>query len=642
MLFAACAAVGFGASRVLRRPVGRAQAASAARNLAGPLGTRRGLSAPELQRACFSEMVRHVRVTRQGRTHAPSATSCSLHPDDLAVVDEARRWFTEGLARRSCRRGLRDNGWVLDGPVEIEFQADPARHAGVPAATSPHAEPRPHAGAPAVGPPAAGRAGAAHLGPGRTFVLIRTDTGERIPLRGPVLTIGRSRDRTVTVDDTRVSRIHARIEPAPGRLGGGRRGVGQRHHRRRRPVVANRPHALPARSAPPSASARWSCAWSPWRGDRRAPAPWPTTRIARASPARCWAAPRTGVRAPDDLVLWPWPACRWVWWPSGWWHRVACRHRAHRCRACGSPSRRGRRRPDRAGAAGAAGVVVLGRGRLPVGQRHLQPDREGRGERQLSESPARAPTTCSSGSDNGAAAATSARGSTASAPTRSWCCGWRREGHDALAQPGPVGANPATGEEGRLNATYNAGPANLIAAVTQNFGIPIDRYLEIDFVSFAGLVDSFGGIDVDFANPASTAVGPGGAHRRAGPPRRRAGAGLRALPPLHRDHRRPGGARGRAARRQPHPAPAGVPAGDHGQGRRQAEPLHPAVGRRQDVGRPARRRRHDGVRRHPLRLADGPPEPGVGGAPRGTPHHQRRRRGARPRPGADEVLAQFR
>jgi LCP family protein required for cell wall assembly len=62
--------------------------------------------------------------------------------------------------------------------------------------------------------------------------------------------------------------------------------------------------------------------------------------------------------------------------------------------------------------------------------------------------------------------------------------------------------NPATGEKGRLNATYNAGPANLIAAVTQNFGIPIDRYIEIDFVSFSGLVDSFGGIDVEFANPA--------------------------------------------------------------------------------------------------------------------------------------------
>ena len=63
-------------------------------------------------------------------------------------------------------------------------------------------------------------------------------------------------------------------------------------------------------------------------------------------------------------------------------------------------------------------------------------------------------------------------------------------------------ANPATGENGRLNATYNAGPANLIKAVTQNFGIPIDNYIEIDFVSFGGLVDAFGGIDINFANPA--------------------------------------------------------------------------------------------------------------------------------------------
>ena len=62
--------------------------------------------------------------------------------------------------------------------------------------------------------------------------------------------------------------------------------------------------------------------------------------------------------------------------------------------------------------------------------------------------------------------------------------------------------NPATGQKGRLNATYNSGPANLVAAVTQNFQIPIDRYIEIDFISFAGLVDSFGGIDLTFAHPA--------------------------------------------------------------------------------------------------------------------------------------------
>jgi LCP family protein required for cell wall assembly len=62
--------------------------------------------------------------------------------------------------------------------------------------------------------------------------------------------------------------------------------------------------------------------------------------------------------------------------------------------------------------------------------------------------------------------------------------------------------NPATGQNGRLNATYNQGPANLIEAVTQNFGIPINHYIEIDFISFGGLVDSFGGIDITFEHPA--------------------------------------------------------------------------------------------------------------------------------------------
>lgn len=64
-----------------------------------------------------------------------------------------------------------------------------------------------------------------------------------------------------------------------------------------------------------------------------------------------------------------------------------------------------------------------------------------------------------------------------------------------------VVTNPSTGGEGRLNATYNAGPANLVQAVTETFAIPIHRYVEIDFVSFGGLVDAFGGIDVNFPNP---------------------------------------------------------------------------------------------------------------------------------------------
>ncbi|HMT25098.1 MAG: LCP family protein [Microthrixaceae bacterium] len=63
--------------------------------------------------------------------------------------------------------------------------------------------------------------------------------------------------------------------------------------------------------------------------------------------------------------------------------------------------------------------------------------------------------------------------------------------------------NPATGKSGRINATYNAGPANLVKAVTSNLGIPIHRYVEVDFVSFAGMVDAMGGVTIDFPHAVS-------------------------------------------------------------------------------------------------------------------------------------------
>jgi LCP family protein required for cell wall assembly len=61
--------------------------------------------------------------------------------------------------------------------------------------------------------------------------------------------------------------------------------------------------------------------------------------------------------------------------------------------------------------------------------------------------------------------------------------------------------NPATGEMGRINATYQSGPTALIQAV-QSLGIPVHHYMEINFVSFAELVDAVGGINVDFPYPA--------------------------------------------------------------------------------------------------------------------------------------------
>ncbi|MGH9186556.1 MAG: LCP family protein, partial [Acidimicrobiales bacterium] len=62
--------------------------------------------------------------------------------------------------------------------------------------------------------------------------------------------------------------------------------------------------------------------------------------------------------------------------------------------------------------------------------------------------------------------------------------------------------NAATGNRGRINGAYNDGPTTLIQTVQQALGIPIHRYMEVDFVTFAGLVDAVGGVTIDFPHPA--------------------------------------------------------------------------------------------------------------------------------------------
>lgn len=59
-----------------------------------------------------------------------------------------------------------------------------------------------------------------------------------------------------------------------------------------------------------------------------------------------------------------------------------------------------------------------------------------------------------------------------------------------------------TGQQTRINAAFNGGPERLIKTLDQELGLPIHHYLQIDFVSFAGLVDALGGITVNFQNPA--------------------------------------------------------------------------------------------------------------------------------------------
>jgi LCP family protein required for cell wall assembly len=73
-----------------------------------------------------------------------------------------------------------------------------------------------------------------------------------------------------------------------------------------------------------------------------------------------------------------------------------------------------------------------------------------------------------------------------------------------------------TGGKQKINAAYNGGPTRLVDTVTQSLGIPIDRYMEVDFVSFAGLVDALGGVTIDFKYPAHD-VNSGLSVPKAGP-----------------------------------------------------------------------------------------------------------------------------
>ncbi len=63
-----------------------------------------------------------------------------------------------------------------------------------------------------------------------------------------------------------------------------------------------------------------------------------------------------------------------------------------------------------------------------------------------------------------------------------------------------------TGGSAKINSAYGGGgPRRLILTIEQSLQVPVQHYMEVDFVSFAGLVDSLGGITIDFPNPASDA-----------------------------------------------------------------------------------------------------------------------------------------
>ena len=58
-----------------------------------------------------------------------------------------------------------------------------------------------------------------------------------------------------------------------------------------------------------------------------------------------------------------------------------------------------------------------------------------------------------------------------------------------------------TGTSNRINAAFDAGPAALVATISQNFGIAISHYVQEDFSGLEGLTDAVGGVCMNFPLP---------------------------------------------------------------------------------------------------------------------------------------------
>jgi LCP family protein required for cell wall assembly len=59
-----------------------------------------------------------------------------------------------------------------------------------------------------------------------------------------------------------------------------------------------------------------------------------------------------------------------------------------------------------------------------------------------------------------------------------------------------------SGGENRINAAFGGGPGQLVQTIEENFGIPVNHYVLIDFDGFRAIVDALDGIDVRFPYPA--------------------------------------------------------------------------------------------------------------------------------------------
>ena len=65
----------------------------------------------------------------------------------------------------------------------------------------------------------------------------------------------------------------------------------------------------------------------------------------------------------------------------------------------------------------------------------------------------------------------------------------------------PLPPHSMAGHVGKIDAALNDGPDNLIAAISNDLGIPINHYVEVNFDGFRRTIDAIGGIKMSFPTP---------------------------------------------------------------------------------------------------------------------------------------------
>lgn len=57
------------------------------------------------------------------------------------------------------------------------------------------------------------------------------------------------------------------------------------------------------------------------------------------------------------------------------------------------------------------------------------------------------------------------------------------------------------GRKDRINSAYSIGPDALVRTIQNEFGVPVNHYIEVDFAGFKRIVDAIGGVSICFDAP---------------------------------------------------------------------------------------------------------------------------------------------